>query len=137
MDFLSPEVAEQIFNECDIRKKGALTVEDFRSLSQLTEAQFTDEDTAFIFEQLDVNKDGVVTKEEFINGFARALNLGESKGFSDIKRRGSLVVLSPVSRTTSLAASPNDACIEEVEATVPKIFYDFETDSGRLDILPW
>lgn len=131
LDLLSPEAAEQLFNECDVRRKGALTIDDFRSLSQ-----FSDAETAFIFEQLDVNKDGLVTKEEFVTGFARALNLGERKGFSDIKRRGSYVALPPVFKNASVPASPLSVSVEEVETGVPKINYDLDADSARVD-LPW
>lgn len=138
MDMLSPEMAEQIFNECDSRRQGALTLADFCSLSQ-----FTDADTCFIFEQLDVNKDGLVNKEEFVDGFARALNLGEMSGYSGIKRRASSYTVLPHERTTSTSSMRNNS-IEEIDCdgtttttTTSNIVYDFDNDSSKLDVLPW
>ncbi|VDM76528.1 unnamed protein product [Strongylus vulgaris] len=78
---------ERLFNLCDSEGKGYLTEQDLQHICP----QLDQKDIEFIFAQLDTDGSGRIDKEEFCNGFNKAVLEGESRGYGGMKRRASVI----------------------------------------------
>ncbi|VDO96537.1 unnamed protein product [Heligmosomoides polygyrus] len=67
---------ERLFNLCDAEGKGYLTEQDLQHICP----QLDQKDIEFIFAQLDTDGSGKIEKEEFCNGFKKAVLEGENRG---------------------------------------------------------
>ena len=75
-----------LFEQCDVGKKGWLNLNDLKSVSP----DISTEELRYIFEQLDSSQNGKVTKKDFVDSFETVLRNGEKSGFKGIKRRASI-----------------------------------------------
>ncbi|VDL76917.1 unnamed protein product [Nippostrongylus brasiliensis] len=78
---------ERLFNLCDAEGKGYLTEQDLHHICP----QLDQKDIEFIFAQLDTDGSGKIEKEEFCNGFKRAVLEGENRGYGGMQRRASVI----------------------------------------------
>lgn len=78
----------ELFKECDVHDRNYLEPLDLHRVCP----QLSNDELHYIFDQLDINKDGKVTKDEFLAGFVRALQAGETAGFRGIERRASVTL---------------------------------------------
>ncbi|KJH41678.1 Ras family protein [Dictyocaulus viviparus] len=78
---------EHLFDLCDAEGKGYLTEQDLQHVCP----QLDEKDIQFIFAQLDTDGSGKIEKEEFCNGFKKAVLEGENKGYGGMQRRASVI----------------------------------------------
>ncbi|KAK6061305.1 EF hand [Cooperia oncophora] len=74
---MSSEV-ERLFKLCDPEGKGYLTMQDLHHICP----QLDQKDIEFIFAQLDTDGSGRIDKDEFCNGFKKAVLEGENRGLA-------------------------------------------------------
>ncbi len=120
----------QLFEECDVHGRGWLGLEDLYRVCPT----LSDDERRYIFDRLDSNKDGRIVRDEFIQGFASAVNSGEKSGYKGLAKRAS--VKNPKSRR-SLKSSKEESNRPDTNKSEVEISYQFEPESASLDQLPW
>ncbi|KAK6762727.1 hypothetical protein RB195_023439 [Necator americanus] len=113
---------ERLFSLCDAQGKGYLTEQDLHHICP----QLDQKDIEFIFAQLDTDGSGKIDKDEFCNGFKKAVLEGESRGYGGMQRRASIIDysgnLSESNKSTGLSDAPSIRAGEEV--------FDSDMESG-------